>query len=112
MIPPTFRKTESKAAEYLKPLSSLSYSFSLLVRRLSIRNSSASPTGFDLIFSLTLPWPIEGKVVPRKDSNAPERRTAAENGWSGEAISEAFGFRRRIDKVPSDMPAAIWVSSG
>lgn len=107
----TLRNTESRAAEYLKFLSSLSYSRRRFLRLLSTFSSSISPTGFDFLFSLTRPSPSIGREPPRNDSNAPERRDAIEKN-SLAAGSEAFGCRLRTEKVPSDMPAAICVSSG
>ena len=107
----TLRNTESRAAEYLKFLSSLSYSRRRFLRLLSTFSSSTSPIGFDFFFSLTRPSPSVGREPPRNDSNAPERRDAIEKrSWT--AASEAFNCRLRTDKVPSDMPAAICVSSG
>jgi hypothetical protein len=103
----TLRSTESNAAEYLKPFRSLSYSFSLFFRALSTRNSSASPSGSDFTLALTRPCPVAGKEVPRKDSNVPERRAETENDGSVVVASEALDCRRRTERVPSDMPAAM-----
>jgi hypothetical protein len=97
---PTFRNTESNAAEYLNPLSSLSYPFSRFFLLLSTLNSSASPLCFAMALSRIWPCPILGKP-PRKDSKTPEL-----------TVSEALGCRRRTDRVPSDIPAARCVSSG
>jgi hypothetical protein len=45
---------------------------------------------------------------PRNASNAPDWR----EGVSAANGSECLGRRRRTDSVPSDIPAAMWVSSG
>lgn len=107
---PTFLNTASSAAEYRKPFRSLSYSFRRFFRLLSTRSSFTSPTGLDFCFDLTWPCPIEGSA-PRKDSNAPLRRAAGEKR-SVEEDSEALACRLRTERVPSDIPAAICVSSG
>ena len=68
----TLRRTESRAAEYLKLLSSRSYSFRRFERLLSTRNSLTSPTGLDLTLDLTVPLPMSAVEAPRKDCQVPE----------------------------------------
>jgi hypothetical protein len=50
-----------------------------------------------------------GNAPPRNDSKISERRTAEE---SEVVVSDALGCLRRMDNVPSDIPAAMCVSSG
>ena len=55
---------------------------------------------------------MAGNAPPRNDSKVPDRSAADENGKSEAAASDTLGCRRRTDSVPSDIPAAMWVSSG
>ena len=110
-------RTASNAAEYLKFFNNLSYGRSLRFLLASILISFISPTGFAFAFPLPFspnrPVPIdEMAALPRKDSKAPERREEMEKGLSRELDSEALGCLRRTESVPSDIPAAMCVSSG
>lgn len=108
---PTFRITESSAAEYLNPFSSRSYSFNLRLRLLSTLNSSTSPTGLFLVRSRMRGWPMPGET-PKNDSRVAARREASDKRPCAEVSSDDFGCRRRTESVPSDMPTAMCVSSG
>ena len=107
----TFLITESRVAEYLKDFKSLSYSRSFFFRLASMRNSSASPMGFDFPFCLMWPWPIFGSI-PKNEPKVPAFSAAKGISNSLVAASDDFACRLRTESVPSDIPAAIWESSG
>lgn len=107
----TFLKMESRAAEYLKDFKSLSYSRNFFFRLASMRNSSTSPMGFDFPFCLMWPWPIFGSI-PKNESNVPAFNAAKGISNSLVAASDGFACLLRTESVPSDIPAAIWESSG
>ena len=110
-VTPTFCRAESSAAEYLNPFKYRSYTFNLRLRLLSTLSSSMSPTGLLLVRSLTRSCPMSEKAPPRKDSRVVARREGSEV-LCAVVPSDAFGWRRRTESVPSDMPTAMWVSSG
>ena len=108
----TFRRAESSAAEYLNAFKNRSYSFNLRLRLLSTLNSSTSPSGFFLARSRMRGCPMPGRTPPKKDSRVTARREASERGPIAGTPSDALGWRRRTESVPSDMPTAMCVSSG
>jgi hypothetical protein len=107
----TFRKAESRAAEYLNPFNSRSYSFNLRLRLLSTLNSSTSPTGLLLVRSRTRGRPMPAET-PNIDPRVAARREASDKRPWDDVSSDAFGCRRRTESVPSDIPTAMCVSSG
>lgn len=109
IIARTFRRTESRAAEYLNPFINLSNCFSRFLRRASTLNSATSPVTVDFCLDLVLrPWPMV--PLPRNVSKAPDLSVSV-MAASAEAC-DGLSCRRRTERVPSLMPAAMWVSSG
>lgn len=99
----TFLRTESRAAEYLKFLSSLSYSLSFLDVWTSTRCSPESP--------FTLCWGVCREELWFKLRSA-RIAGASKRLWTSCDTSLALVSRLRTDSVPSDIPPRIWVSSG